>query len=86
MPDRQQIAAVGAYSDGSRADLTEKVRYTSSDEAIATVSPSGLLTPKRNGEVTGSAQPYEPLAAEVRAGLPMAAGYFRSAADCQLSR
>lgn len=52
LSDRQQIAAVGAYSDGSRADLTEKVRYTSSDEAIATVSPSGLVSPKRNGEVT----------------------------------
>ncbi|MEO7654014.1 MAG: DUF1553 domain-containing protein [Bryobacteraceae bacterium] len=52
LSDRQQMAAVGAYSDGSRMDLTEKVRYISSDETIATVSATGLVTPKRNGEVT----------------------------------
>jgi len=52
LSERQQIAAVGTYSDGSRVDLTEKVRYTSSDEVIATVSSSGLVTPKRNGEVS----------------------------------
>ncbi|HUQ93999.1 MAG TPA: DUF1553 domain-containing protein [Bryobacteraceae bacterium] len=52
LSERQQIAALATYSDGSRADLTEKVRYVSSDETIATVSPSGLVTPKRNGEVS----------------------------------
>jgi hypothetical protein len=52
LSDRQQVAAIGTYSDGSRVDLTDRVRYTSSDEAIATVSAAGLVTPKRNGEVT----------------------------------
>lgn len=49
---RQQIAVVGVYSDGSRVDLTQKVRYTSSDEAIASVNSSGVVIPRRNGEVT----------------------------------
>jgi hypothetical protein len=49
---QQQIAVMGTYSDGSRVDLTSMVRYTSSDEAIATVSASGRVTPKRNGEIT----------------------------------
>ena len=49
---QQQMAVVGIYSDGSRVDLTSMVRYISSDEAVATVSASGLVTPKRNGEVT----------------------------------
>ncbi len=48
----QQLLAIGYYSDGSRVDLTRRVRYESSDETVAAVSPAGLVIPKRNGEVT----------------------------------
>jgi hypothetical protein len=52
LSERLQMAAIGTYSDGARVDLTEKVRYSSSDETIASVDATGLVTPKRNGEVT----------------------------------
>lgn len=50
--ERQQLVVLGNYADGSRADLTRKVHYVSSDEEVASVSASGLVSPKRNGEAT----------------------------------
>lgn len=37
----QQFKATGTYSDGSTADITSEVTWKSSDESIATISPSG---------------------------------------------
>lgn len=47
---RQQILVIGHYGDGSREDITEKVRYTSDREEVAEVSPQGLISAKGEGE------------------------------------
>jgi hypothetical protein len=39
-----QLAARGIYSDGSFADITPHVKWASSNESVATVSDSGLVT------------------------------------------
>ncbi|PYV09705.1 MAG: hypothetical protein DMG07_22560, partial [Acidobacteria bacterium] len=49
---RHRLVVVGRYSDGTEADLTRRVRYTSSDPAVATVSAEGALAPVRDGETT----------------------------------
>ncbi len=48
----QQIVVVGNYSDGSKKDLTRRVRYTTEDEPILEVSPEGKITAKAAGEGT----------------------------------
>lgn len=40
----QQLTAIASYSDGSKADVTEVVNWQIMDPAIASVTPSGLLT------------------------------------------
>jgi uncharacterized protein YjlB len=40
----QQFTATGTYSDGSNADITSQVTWTSSDASIATISFTGLAT------------------------------------------
>lgn len=50
--EKQQFFVQGHYSDGSRADLTRTVQYTSSDDTVVAISPAGLVIPKKNGEVT----------------------------------
>lgn len=47
-----QLEAEGLYSDGTSRDLTEKVRWVSSDDVIASVSETGLLTLHTAGDVT----------------------------------
>jgi hypothetical protein len=42
---------VGHYSDGSQEDVSRKVRYTSSDDAVA-VSDQGEMAPKADGQST----------------------------------
>ncbi len=49
---RQQIVVVGQFSDGSKEGLTRKVRYSTPDDAILEVSPSGVVTAKAAGEGT----------------------------------
>jgi uncharacterized protein YjdB len=39
-----QFTATGTYSDGSTADLTSQVTWTSSDTSVATISEAGLAT------------------------------------------
>jgi hypothetical protein len=51
-----QLTATGQYSDGSSADLTEQVDWSSSDEAVAAVSADGLLAALSAGEVTVTAR------------------------------
>jgi uncharacterized protein YjdB len=61
----QKLTATGTYSDGSTQNLTSFVTWSSSNNAIATVSSSGLVTAQAtggatisavSGSVTGSAQ------------------------------
>ncbi|MBN1662337.1 MAG: DUF3494 domain-containing protein [Deltaproteobacteria bacterium] len=40
----QQFTATGTYSDGSSADITTAVTWTSGSEAVATISASGVAT------------------------------------------
>ena len=47
---RQQILVIGHYGDGSREDITDKVRYTSNREEVAEVTPQGLISAKTEGE------------------------------------
>jgi len=49
---RQHLIVTGRLSDGSQADLTQQVRYTSNDESIATVNDAGEITAKRRGETS----------------------------------
>jgi hypothetical protein len=44
----QQFSAIGTYSDGTIQNVTNMVRWTSSDSAVATVGNSGT-----SGQVTG---------------------------------
>ncbi len=47
-----QLTATGIYSDGTRKDLTSVVAWSSSTEAVATVSASGLATSHSAGQTT----------------------------------
>ncbi len=48
----QQFTATGTYSDGSTADLTESVTWTSSNPDVAIITASGLATGVSEGTVT----------------------------------
>ena len=48
----QQFMATGAYSDGSSHDLTTMVTWSSSNAAVATISPAGLATAVGLGAAT----------------------------------
>lgn len=48
---QQQLLVIGKYSDGREVDMTRQVRYTPSDESAVSVSPEGLVSVKRTGEV-----------------------------------
>jgi hypothetical protein len=50
-----QLKATGLYADGSSADLTNSVAWSSSDNTIATVSPQGLVQSLGLGTATISA-------------------------------
>jgi hypothetical protein len=47
---QQQLVVLAHYADGTKADVTRKVRYQSNDDSIATVSADGLVAAKRSGE------------------------------------
>uniref|UniRef100_UPI00261365B9 Ig-like domain-containing protein n=1 Tax=uncultured Microbulbifer sp. TaxID=348147 RepID=UPI00261365B9 len=53
--NRQQLTAMGTFSDGTTADLTTSVAWTSSDTKIVTVDNSGQLTAVDEGIATVSA-------------------------------
>ncbi|MBV7437198.1 Ig-like domain-containing protein [Aeromonas sp. sif2416] len=48
----RQLTASGVYSDGTSADVTANVQWSSSDPAIATVSLTGLVTAVAPGTAT----------------------------------
>jgi hypothetical protein len=45
----QQFTAIGVYRDGRTRDLTSSVAWNSSNPAVATISPEGLVTAVRAG-------------------------------------
>lgn len=47
---RQRMAVTAVFSDGSTQDVTEKVIYTSNDDAIAAVDDEGVVQANRSGE------------------------------------
>jgi len=47
-----QLQVTGNLSDGTQADITQYVIYTSSDPSIATVGPTGVVRGKLPGTVT----------------------------------
>ena len=53
--DSQQFQATGAYSDGSHADLTQSVSWSSSGSGVASVSAGGNATANGVGSTTISA-------------------------------
>jgi uncharacterized protein YjdB len=52
---QQQFTATGSYNDGSTQDLTQKSKWSTSDSALATASPSGLAEGIAPGPITISA-------------------------------
>ena len=48
----QQFAATGHYADGSTADITTQVAWSSSNTAVATINASGLATAIAGGSTT----------------------------------
>jgi hypothetical protein len=48
----QQFRAIGTYSDGSSYDLTASAAWSTSDPAVATISPAGVATEVKAGSVT----------------------------------
>ena len=52
----QQFSALGTYSDGSTADFTTQVTWSSSNTAVATISPVGLANAIAGGNSTITAQ------------------------------
>lgn len=52
MPSRwQQLAVLAHYSDGRVRDVTRLTNFSSSDDAVATVSDTGLVEFQQSGEV-----------------------------------
>ena len=50
-----QLQAVGTYSDGSSADVTQMATWTSSRASVVTVSPTGSMTGREVGTATVAA-------------------------------
>lgn len=50
-----QLAATAGMTDGSTQDVTATATWTSSDDAIVTVSAAGLATAVAEGEATVTA-------------------------------
>ena len=46
----QQLTVAAAYSDGSTRDVTRWARFTSADESVATIDPTGKVTVVGHGE------------------------------------
>ncbi|MDP9159397.1 MAG: choice-of-anchor D domain-containing protein, partial [Acidobacteriota bacterium] len=51
----QQFTATGNYNDGSQKDLTASVNWSSSNNAVASIGPSGLAATASAGQVNISA-------------------------------
>ncbi|WP_299495634.1 Ig-like domain-containing protein [uncultured Shewanella sp.] len=53
--NRQQLTAIGTYSDSTTGDITSAVSWLSDDMSVATVTPEGLLIGEATGSTTVSA-------------------------------
>lgn len=53
---QSQVIVTGVRKDGTKVDLTHKVRYQAANEKIAKAYPGGLILPKGNGETRVSAR------------------------------
>ena len=51
-----QLAAKGTYSDGTTADVSSQVTWSTSDSTVATTNAAGLLTSLKAGSVVASAK------------------------------
>jgi hypothetical protein len=47
-----QLTALGTLTDGTSQDVTAQITWTIGDPTIATISPTGLVTPMLGGSVT----------------------------------
>ncbi|MFN7924355.1 MAG: DUF1549 and DUF1553 domain-containing protein [Bryobacteraceae bacterium] len=47
---KRRLLVTARYTDGTEGDVTHLVKFTSNDDSIASVSPSGTLTALRGGE------------------------------------
>ncbi len=50
--DRQQLVAMGRFSDGTVRDITALTMFSSSSESVASVSENGLVRKQGRGETT----------------------------------
>src|SRR5271166_2084543 len=64
---RQQLNAIGTYTDGSTGDLTASAAWSSESADIVSISPSGLAAANTIGNTTAFAT-----AASVRGSVPLA--------------
>jgi len=53
--DTLQLTAQGNYSDGTTADISSQVTWSSSDSTVAVLGTSGLLTSYKSGSVIATA-------------------------------
>jgi len=53
---RRQLVVTGVYSSGQRHDLTDKVTYSVTPTTLATLTPTGLVRPLKDGVVTITAR------------------------------
>ena len=53
--DTLQLTAQGNYSDGTTADISSQVTWSSSDSTVAVLGASGLLTSYKSGSVIATA-------------------------------
>lgn len=47
---RQQLTVTAQFTDGSREDVTARVQFTSNNDAVASVSPGGVVRAENPGE------------------------------------
>src|SRR5262249_45910214 len=79
-PDaRQQLAVTAVFNDGSRRDVTALAKFSSNDEEAADVSPEGVVSFTRPGDVTVLASYLSEVAGARLTRLKEAAGFTWSA-------
>jgi len=47
----QQVSVIGRFTDGSTRDLTRLCAFSSSNDEVASVGPTGLVHPDKKGEI-----------------------------------
>jgi hypothetical protein len=83
----QQFSARATYSDGSTADVTSSVNWSSSDQAVVTVSQSGVASGVSIGTATISAAVGNTSGnAQLMVGLPIPASWTPTGVDYGLRK